>query len=342
MQDRVSLYPGRVKLEPVAGQANTYDLTRADQPTQEGTPLNKATLLKDITATRFDLESDAVPDDAFSLLSRFHKGLGNEYLWEKSKTEEEYKYTISKTSSNFQTGAKPDGLITYIPYGDGFTVNSDNQFVLTNRKELAFSYSNGNSSELNLLAGKYYFVGSSTSGVLSKSQIVKCPVGSTVTTQNGDFVMRNCDVYVDPFILYNKTIYGYVNSPDHNAYPPAVSDGYTYTALGQLGNKAQIITGSYVGTGTYGQANPNSLTFGFEPKIVMVAREKPSSGQRALFMRVSDYATTWYGASFSGGNVTGCNNAVTWSGNTMSWYTTANDDYQLNASGKKYNYIAIC
>ena len=40
MQDRVSLYPGRVKLEPVAGQANTYDLTRADQPAQEGTPLN--------------------------------------------------------------------------------------------------------------------------------------------------------------------------------------------------------------------------------------------------------------------------------------------------------------
>ena len=43
MQDRISAYPGRVKLTPVAGQADTYDLTRADQPTQEGTPLNKAT-----------------------------------------------------------------------------------------------------------------------------------------------------------------------------------------------------------------------------------------------------------------------------------------------------------
>lgn len=53
MQDRVSLYPGRVKLEPVAGQANTYDLTRADQPTQEGTPLNKANLLSDLTAAKF-------------------------------------------------------------------------------------------------------------------------------------------------------------------------------------------------------------------------------------------------------------------------------------------------
>ena len=68
MQDRVSLYPGRVKLEPVAGQANTYDLTRADQPTQEGTPLNKATLLKDTTAALFGLGTDAVPDDVLALI----------------------------------------------------------------------------------------------------------------------------------------------------------------------------------------------------------------------------------------------------------------------------------
>lgn len=66
MQDRVSLYPGRVKLTPVAGQANTYDLTRADQPTQEGTPLNKASLLKDTTAALFGLTTDAVPDDVLA------------------------------------------------------------------------------------------------------------------------------------------------------------------------------------------------------------------------------------------------------------------------------------
>lgn len=68
MQDRVSLYPGRVKLEPVAGQANLYDLTRADQPTQEGTPLNKASLLKDYTCGLLGLSSAAVPDDALLAL----------------------------------------------------------------------------------------------------------------------------------------------------------------------------------------------------------------------------------------------------------------------------------
>lgn len=68
MRDRVSLYPGRVKLTPVAGQENTFDLVRADQPTQEGTPLNKATLLKDGTASILGLPDTAVPDDVFLAL----------------------------------------------------------------------------------------------------------------------------------------------------------------------------------------------------------------------------------------------------------------------------------
>ena len=40
--DRIPTYPGRVKLIPVSGQADTYDLIRADQPITEGTPINKA------------------------------------------------------------------------------------------------------------------------------------------------------------------------------------------------------------------------------------------------------------------------------------------------------------
>lgn len=42
VEDRVSTYPGRVQLIPVAGQTNVYDMSRADEPVTEGTPLNKA------------------------------------------------------------------------------------------------------------------------------------------------------------------------------------------------------------------------------------------------------------------------------------------------------------
>lgn len=40
--DRVPTYPGRVKLTPVSGQTNVYDMVREDSPVTEGTPLNKA------------------------------------------------------------------------------------------------------------------------------------------------------------------------------------------------------------------------------------------------------------------------------------------------------------
>lgn len=65
MQDRLPLYPGRVKLTPVSGQESIYDMERADEPTQIGTAINKANLLKDSTASMYGLDSAAVPDDAF-------------------------------------------------------------------------------------------------------------------------------------------------------------------------------------------------------------------------------------------------------------------------------------
>ena len=54
--DRVPTYPGRVKLTPVSGQTNVYDMVRSDSPVEAGTPINKAlfdnkayTLTEDVT-----------------------------------------------------------------------------------------------------------------------------------------------------------------------------------------------------------------------------------------------------------------------------------------------------
>lgn len=95
MQDRVPLYPGRVTLTPVAGQANTYDMARADQPTQEGTPLNKATLLKDATAAKFGKDPAAVPDELLDVLS-------------KSVLEGTYPVVDVYTGQNWEKGTVPN------------------------------------------------------------------------------------------------------------------------------------------------------------------------------------------------------------------------------------------
>lgn len=52
--DRNPTYPGRVKMTPVAGQENTYDMVRADIPVEAGTPINKALF-------------DSIGDDIFAL-----------------------------------------------------------------------------------------------------------------------------------------------------------------------------------------------------------------------------------------------------------------------------------
>lgn len=68
MRDRVPTYPNRVKLTPVSGQSGVYDMERADSPTQEGTPLNRATLLSQDVQQSLGLGDDATPNQALQVL----------------------------------------------------------------------------------------------------------------------------------------------------------------------------------------------------------------------------------------------------------------------------------
>lgn len=65
MKDRIPTYAGRVKLIPVPNQPNTYDAVRADEPVQEGTPLNKQTILSAEVEEEYGLGEDATPSDVF-------------------------------------------------------------------------------------------------------------------------------------------------------------------------------------------------------------------------------------------------------------------------------------
>lgn len=73
MKDRKPRHPGRVKLEPVAGQENVFDMTRADDPEDPGTPMNKQTLLTDEAAKEVGLDPDGdyTPNDAFALIGQY-------------------------------------------------------------------------------------------------------------------------------------------------------------------------------------------------------------------------------------------------------------------------------
>lgn len=94
----------------------------------------------------------------------------------------------------------------------------------------------------------------------------------------------------------------------------------------------QIATGSYVGTGTYGADNPNSLTFDGIPKMVCVF---DSTG--------NGFTENGGGFIWIQGNVGSISyndNKFTQIGNTLSWYTDTAPN-QLNNSGKTYVYLAL-
>ena len=200
MQDRVPLYPGRVKMTPVAGQANTFDMVRADDPTQAGTPLNKATFLKDATAALFGKTNAAVPDDILNLLS--------------------------------------------------------------------------------------------------KSVLAQTVGGKTTLTD----------------VLGTKLTVG-----------------------------VQIETGSYVGTGTYGQANPNTLTFGFVPKFVWIWPKSSSRGSTVVFAGRFYVTFGRWGYYDESTDVLINLDTMSMSGNTLTWWNpdSTKPTYQLNVSDMDYYYLAI-
>lgn len=330
MQDRVPLYPGRVTLTPVSGQANTFDLLRADQPTQEGTPINKATLLKDATAALFGLPNTAVPDDALHLLSRFQSGLGNEYIWAK--------YTQSISYGDNLTTSR----VNILSYGSSskaqYSTNAKiegKSVVMVDPIEITYDQIK---SSPDILKGKYYTpLTASGSSVISKNTLYFIPDTSRVWVYNGEYIDTN-DIRI-PIISNNLT--GYVNDPSSDAYPPAVSDGYTYVPSGQLGDKVRIAVGSYTGTGTYGSSNPNSLTFEFEPKFFTVGSLKTISDGSGYVQSAGRGYTMLIS---NGGLALGYNlssNYCKLDGNTISWYAYDNADDQFNTSGVKYGYIAI-
>lgn len=188
MQDRVPVNPGRVLVTPENGNAPYYaTLTRADNPTQEGTPLNKASLLKDATAALFGLGTNAVPDDALNAI---------------------------KTLIN------------------GANANAD--------------------------------------------------------------------------------------------------------------TKAKVATGSYTGTGTYGASNPNSLTFDFEPKVVVITPPvNKSSVAGYSFIAICGQTRAVCIVGDSGLNVNYYGEQLTWNEKTFSWYNKSNAQYQCNESGFVYPYLAL-
>lgn len=93
----------------------------------------------------------------------------------------------------------------------------------------------------------------------------------------------------------------------------------------------QVVTGSYVGTGTYGESNPNKIAVPSKPKAAIVGW---SNTQFSIFLFETDRASFGGQSNYS--------QIFSYNGQEIEWYTTYDSaDYQLNQSGNLYAYVII-
>lgn len=157
------------------------------------------------------------------------------------------------------------------------------------------------------------------------SDIVYIPSNAQITMANGD-------VLVDRY----QPVTGYA----------AIPAGTTIEYLGKLGDKARVQVLSYVGTGTYGSSNPNSLTFDFVPKLVIIR----ANGAANVFIYTLLFLAGTLTKTFQengyvnliGDSEPGLSDAYARvSGRTLAWYSVDSYNRQANYKGAKYTAIAI-
>lgn len=263
MKDRIPTYPGRVRLTPVSGQANVYDLERADEPRQDGTPLNKNTFMDDFVTEGFDLPTTGTPNDIFRWLC-LHR-------WDKYALE--YKEYRDKenglTYNNYNSGwgdfspTASDSTRTVIEYSATISVNQQTgEITLDNPTTYTVSSTSTPFKEkyfkivtrgtiCNLYLNTIYYATSYFTFNTNKSRN-----GQAYSYELGNVIRYKSEWRVNPDYVEHLT------SESENEYPnPSGSSGNNYfNYLDKLksivDSGVSVEFGRYIGTGTSTQSAP--------------------------------------------------------------------------------------
>lgn len=196
-------------------------------------------------------------------------------------------------------------------------------------------------------------VGNSTSDTIPVLDLVNgegtIVIEASVTASSGPVSAVRTWTYTKSLITFpNAGSVAQLTKEGENIFPKTLAEcvrlpgGKTLDQVTEF--PAQVYAGSYVGTGTYGQSNPNTLTFPFEPKIVFIgdATSTPSN------LYYGTYTPLIRGGKTAISQITTNGGKdvlyVSWDGNTVSYYSNGGTDFvksQLNATGVTYNYVAI-
>lgn len=143
--------------------------------------------------------------------------------------------------------------------------------------------------------------------------------------QYGDYVTGTYSTITrEPLItVTTRTIeMNYFNGTDYEIlYPVVGSEVYNH-----------VKSGNYIGSGQYGQSNPNKLTLEFTPKVAMITKTSGVYDTYLLNGKTVSYVQSSTGVS----EIT-----VEWTGQTVSWYSADSVEAQLNENGVLYAYVVF-
>lgn len=317
----------------VASLDENGQVPTGQMPEMKVDAFTKAETLKGATAALYGLGTGAVPDDVLAEIGKY-----KQYWWERKKVT--YVEKQEKSDQTIYDG----GTTATVTYADSISIDQVTGAIsLVNPQTVTIN----SSSTANKLLGKYCKTVN-----ITPEKILKYPdsnVNWEFNTGWPNFI-RGTPVYIITAKANIASTAEYVRSSDRNAYPDSgMQDGYEYEYLGIPFENAvtalKVETGSYVGTGTSGSSNPNSLTFGFEPKLVFISGNHQPAYIGGLFMcfdLTSDFAVTHgYGYKYFGANAYESKQYAKKAGNTLFWYHTESYSGQLNDPNYTYNYIAI-
>lgn len=123
----------------------------------------------------------------------------------------------------------------------------------------------------------------------------------------------------------------------------AIPAGTTIEYLGKLGDKPRMQVVSYVGTGTYGESNPCSITADFKIKVAIYLKSEDWYQSSSKWVEIADDLKTQYQQQhgFVYGQVSNAWGKRSSDSKTITWYNTYSNYAQLNASGVKYTFLII-
>lgn len=113
-----------------------------------------------------------------------------------------------------------------------------------------------------------------------------------------------------------------------------------------MGN-AKIATGSYVGTGAYGEGSPCTLSFDFAPKFMAIKQRGVKPGEMGAvstapnFFVIASWTEEYTNCAYTAQYAERACGKTSNEGRTIHWYSANTANEQLNELNKTYHYVAI-